>query len=201
MHVCVYISPLKQGQLFLTAEHCLQLLSCQSFSHDMSRNTFWKLLIFRDWVRAKFFFCSCCCPVIQPVSAEQDYILNCCHVEAREWSCQSCTAGICAFQTNPVLLCHSEANRVALVLCEPGGLCIVVSWWWQEQVRRNCSGPVFGQSCTPLVVLIPHNKELVSLSYGRSQDSPSLLSLQALPCNISVWGLLWHHACWVLFWF
>lgn len=201
--VCVCISTLKQGQLCLTAEHCLQLLFCQSFSHDMSHNTFWKLLIFRDWVQTKFlgFFCYCCCPVIYPVSAEQGYILNCCHVEGREWSCQSCTARLCVFQTNPVLLlCHSKANWVALMLCEPGGLCIVVSWWQEEQVRKNCSRPVFGQSCPPLIVLIPHCKELVSLSYGRSQDSPPPLSLQPLPYNISVQGL-WHHTCWVLLWF
>lgn len=150
--VCVCISTLKQGQLCLTAEHCLQLLSCQSFFHDMSHNTFWKLLIFRDWVQTKFlrFFCYCCCPVIYPVSAEQGYILNCCHVEGREWSCQSCTARLCVFQTNPVLLlCHNKANWVALMLCEPGGLCIVVSWWQEDQVRRNCSRPVWTELPTP----------------------------------------------------
>lgn len=52
----------------------------------------------------------------------------------------------------------------------------MVSWWREEQVRRNCSGPVFGQSCTPLIVLIPHKEELVSLSYGRSQEGPSSFS-------------------------
>lgn len=70
----------------------------------------------------------------------------------------------------------------------------MVSWWREEQVRRNCSRPGFGQSCTPLVVLIPHNEELVSLSYERSQDIPPPLSLQVLPYNISVHGL-WHPAC------
>lgn len=140
LRVCMYIfSPLRQGQQCFTTDGCLQLLSCQSFSHDVSCNTFWKLLIIWHWVWTKFFFCYCCCPVIHPVSVKQDYILNCCHVEGREWSCQSCAARICVLPTNPVLpLCHSEADRVALMLCEPGGLCTVLSWWQEEQVRRNC---------------------------------------------------------------
>lgn len=52
----VYISPLRQGQQCFTTDRCLQLLSCQSFSHDVSCNTFWKLLIIWHWVWTKFFF-------------------------------------------------------------------------------------------------------------------------------------------------